>query len=197
MPACTACGCEFQDPIAPFRPEGFTKWYKIVIREGDITVGRFLDIIKERHGIDVMLIESDLATQVCVAVCHTHPPAHAAAILRLHGIPPFVLASPLLTLAGLSLWALLCSAVLCCALLCSAVLCCALLCSAVLCCALPFCATAVLCTAAVCVQMGVLKPVYQGMGSKDKLLTQLVTEKLSTTTPPVHVVTPEVRGGHA
>ena len=42
-------------------------------------------------------------------------------------------------------------------------------------------------------QMGVLIPLYNGMGSKDKLLTQVVTEKLATATPPVHVVTPEVR----
>lgn len=75
-----------------------------MIREGDITLGRFLDIIQERYGIDVMIIESDLATQ-----------------------------------------------------------------------------------------MGVLKPVYNGVGKKDRLLTEIVTEKLATTTPPVHVVTPDVR----
>ena len=102
------CVAPLQDPIAPFRPEGFTKWFKIVIREGDITLGRFLDIIQERYGIDVMIIESDLATQ-----------------------------------------------------------------------------------------MGVLMPMYNGVGKKDRLLTEIVTEKLATTTPPVHVVTPDVRAPQA
>ncbi len=74
-----------------------------MIREGDITLGRFLELIKERYGIDIMIIESDMATQA-----------------------------------------------------------------------------------------GVLKPVYSGVGKKDRLLTEIVTEKLASTTPPVHVVTPEV-----
>jgi hypothetical protein len=74
-----------------------------VIREGDITLGRFLEVIKERYDIDVTIIECDMATQA-----------------------------------------------------------------------------------------GVLKPVYSGTGRKDRLLTQIVTEKLASTSPPIHVVTPEV-----
>ena len=53
-------------PIVPFRPEGFTKWFKIVVREGDLTLGQFLSLIKERYGLTVNMVESDLATQMGV-----------------------------------------------------------------------------------------------------------------------------------
>jgi hypothetical protein len=50
-----------QGPV-PYVPKGFTKWDKIVIREGDITLRRFLDIFKDTHGVEVDLVGSSLAS---------------------------------------------------------------------------------------------------------------------------------------
>ena len=40
----------------PGRVEGFSPWFKLVVREpeGDITLGRFLSIMLERHGVEVI-----------------------------------------------------------------------------------------------------------------------------------------------
>ncbi len=56
-------GCDAK----PYKPEGFTKWDKLLIREGDITLQQLLDLLKARYGINVSFIESLKATQAGIA----------------------------------------------------------------------------------------------------------------------------------
>ncbi len=41
--------------------QGFTKWCKLIVREGDISLERLLAILHNRHGITVTAIVSQLA----------------------------------------------------------------------------------------------------------------------------------------
>jgi len=47
-----------QCDIAPYKPSGFTKWDKFVVREGDLTIRQVVEHIKARHGVTVTGIES-------------------------------------------------------------------------------------------------------------------------------------------
>ena len=49
-------------PVLPFRPEGFTKWFKLVIREGSITIGRLIEVVQERYGLTITTLGSELAS---------------------------------------------------------------------------------------------------------------------------------------
>ena len=37
-------------------PEGFTRWDKFVVREGNLTCAQFAQWLKEKHGLDVSMI---------------------------------------------------------------------------------------------------------------------------------------------
>jgi hypothetical protein len=47
--------------MKPYKPEGFTKWDKFLIREGDITIGQLLEVMKARYGLTITFIESKAA----------------------------------------------------------------------------------------------------------------------------------------
>lgn len=53
-----------QCEMPPYKPEGFTKWDKFVVKEGDITLAELLNIMKTRYGLTVTFIESQKANLV-------------------------------------------------------------------------------------------------------------------------------------
>jgi ubiquitin-activating enzyme E1 len=53
-----------QTELAPFRAEGFTKWFKIVVREPGLTVAQLRAVLKERHGVDVYQMQSAAAAEL-------------------------------------------------------------------------------------------------------------------------------------
>ena len=52
-----------QCEMAAFKPEGFTKWDKFVVRKGDITLGELIESVQKEHGITINYIESLIASK--------------------------------------------------------------------------------------------------------------------------------------
>jgi hypothetical protein len=50
------------------RVQGFTKWFKLVVREGDISLEQLLAILHDRYKITVTMIESQLATEKGIGI---------------------------------------------------------------------------------------------------------------------------------